>query len=154
MGGKYKNLSKYKNMPTFPEFIEGVVLKVVPDPHWTSESNFTRPCDVDYNFIGHRTTAKEDLDCLFGRSNLSLAFNNNNPTQYSRPTNIHEYFTKVPTSFIRRFERMFRRDYEIFGYASILDAKTGKLKNFTDEYSLDRIRTNHYPLVRFGADHS
>ena len=136
VGGKYKNLSKYKNMPTFPEFIEGVVLKVVLDTHWTSASNFTRPCDVGYNFIGHGTTATEDVDCLLRRTNLSLGFPSKYHPQYP---NLHEYFSQVPTSIIRDFESMFRRDYEIFGHASILDAKTGKLKNFTDEPSLDKI---------------
>ena len=132
------SLGEYENIPTFSEFLEADLIGIGRNIHWKPASTPIRACDIGYNFIGHKVTAR-DLGCLLGPRNLSLWF----PLPHKNgAVNIQEYFTQVPTSVIRGFEKRFKKDYEIFGYESILDDKTGELKNFTDECSLERITTN------------
>jgi len=106
---------------TFAEFVEYVVNKSssgeLLDPHWRPQHQLCHPCYVEYDFIGRFENLKNDAKyalsklCARSRRNITLPFVN---AFEGRPAS--SYFANVSHDIVRKLIRIYKVDYQLFGY--------------------------------------
>ena len=85
------------------------------------------PCHVNYDFIGHYDTLRQDSDhVLLQISRRRPAGNTTTPVQFpathldsrNRKSGelLREFYGNVSTRTLFRLLRLYERDYEVFGY--------------------------------------
>ena len=112
---------------TFREFIEYLVTKgsdkttPVMDWHWDNYVNICGMCAVNYDFMGHYETFDQDLADFKEAAGLSplqarrsdARANNKSSTASSL---LNDYYSKIPTEWINILGRLYRANFEMFGY--------------------------------------
>jgi len=112
----------------FEEFVQYVVLESSLgeerlDHHWKPQYSICLPCHIQYDFIGNYETLHDDAKHVLRQiSRVS----NNTGVQFpakdldSRNRNSHEllrkFYGNVSTKNIVRLLRLYKRDYDAFGY--------------------------------------
>jgi len=112
----------------FHEFVQHVVQESRLgqkriDHHWRPQYNLCQPCHINYDFIGHYETLRQDAQHVLRQiSRLS----NNTDVQFpatdvdSRNRNSREFLWKfydeVSTPNVLRLLQLYRKDYDVFGY--------------------------------------
>ena len=111
---------------TFREFIEYLVTKgsdkstPVMDWHWDNYVNICGMCAVNYDFIGHYETFDQDLADFKEAAGLSTQqakiFNARANNKSSTATSMLNHYSKIPTKWIDILGRLYRANFEMFGY--------------------------------------
>jgi len=112
----------------FEEFVQYILRQAQDgqehlDNHWRPQYNLCQPCHINYDFIGHYETLRQDAEYVLRQiSRLS----NNTDVKFpaadlnSRNRNSHEFVRKfydnVSSYHLLRLLQMYKRDYELFGY--------------------------------------
>ena len=112
----------------FEEFVQYVLHEARErqdrlDHHWRPQYNLCQPCHINYDFIGHYETLRQDAEHVLRQISRH---SNNADVQFpatdldSRNRNSQEFLQKfygnVPTNSIRRLLQLYKRDYDIFGF--------------------------------------
>ena len=115
---------------TFKEFLRFVLLQSrlgSINYHWMPQYDICRPCHVNYDFIGHYETLREDAEHVLRRiSRLVLARNSTTRVQFpathlnsdNRKSDelLRVFYGNVSARIVLRLLRLYERDYEVFGY--------------------------------------
>jgi len=112
----------------FEEFVQ-YILRQAPegqeylDNHWRPQYNLCQPCHINYDFIGHYETLRQDAEYVLRQiSRLSNNIDVKFPATdlNSRNRNSHEFLRKfydnVSSYDLLRLLQIYKRDYESFGY--------------------------------------
>ena len=115
----------------FDEFVryavnEGVGRRPGIDIHWDSVYDICQPCQVKYDFIGHyetiRTDAERVMRRIAARSNRTVntdvlfpATDRDSRSPVSHES-LRQFYANVSASDVVRLLRLYRKDYETFGY--------------------------------------
>jgi len=139
------------NEVKFDEFVQYVLQEAGRvgqqhlDMHWRPQYNLCRPCQINYDFIGHYETFHQDAQHVLRLiSHRRLLTNNTaDAVQFpatdldSRNRNSREFLRKfygeIPSYIIRRLLQVYKKDYEIFGY-EIPDTIVRENLNVLSEY--------------------
>lgn len=101
--------------PSFNEFVTYITGGLLKDEHWSSMVEISMPCQVNYTFIAHVETFKQDMDCVWGRiHNVSTWFPWENANNASLQT--LKYYKNMTKDLISKFVTYFAEDFEAFGY--------------------------------------
>lgn len=105
------------NFVSFPEFIQYFSDNKSRNQHWRQYEKICYPCVVEYDFIGHYETLKEDADLLLKLLRLDdqIQFPPIHNPKASENVTL-SYYSKVPTKYLTKIGEQFRRDFEMFGY--------------------------------------
>lgn len=115
---KYRpqDLNKNENFVSFAEFIKYFSEDIPRNQHWRQYEKLCHPCLVNYTFIGHLETMAEDAPLLLKTAGIDdrVTFP---PIHASTNTvEVLEYYSQVPTEYIKRLGELYRGDFEMFGY--------------------------------------
>lgn len=105
-----------KNFVSFPEFIQYFSDNKTRNQHWRQYDKICHPCVIDYDFIGHYETLKEDAPLLLKMAGIkdSAKFP---PIHKSTSTaQVVNYYSNVSVDVIKRIGELYRSDFEMFGY--------------------------------------
>uniref|UniRef100_A0A3Q2DHB0 Carbohydrate sulfotransferase n=1 Tax=Cyprinodon variegatus TaxID=28743 RepID=A0A3Q2DHB0_CYPVA len=109
-------------LPTFKNFVQYLVdpqteKKEPFEPHWRQMHRLCHPCLIEYDFIGHQETLKEDAEELlkFFKLENDIKF----PSPYKNMTTSNsamDWFKAVPLEDRRKLYNIFELDFKLFGY--------------------------------------
>ncbi|KFM58252.1 Carbohydrate sulfotransferase 11, partial [Stegodyphus mimosarum] len=104
---------------TFREFVWYLThsLERDYDEHWAPYWSRCDPCLVDYDFVGKLETAEHDFPYAFQKVGIESSpdwWSDVHPISHSLTL---RYFSSVPEEDIRRLYRIYRLDFELFGYS-------------------------------------
>ena len=112
---------------TFREFIEYLVTKgsnkstPVMDWHWDNYVNICGMCAISYDFIGHYETFDQDLADFKEAAGLSPQqanrFNARANNKSTTASSMLSYYSKIPIKWIDILGRLYRANFEMFGYS-------------------------------------
>ena len=103
---------------TFAEFIQYFSYDVPRDRHWRQYQKLCHPCVINYDFIGHFIieTLEDDAPLLLKMAEIDdrVSFP---PIHKSTGTDeVMEYYSQVPSRYIRQLGEQYRSDFEMFDY--------------------------------------
>ena len=116
---------------TFPQFVQYVIDSRSAgqqlDPHWRPQTEYCRPCDIKYDFIGHYETLVPDANYVLGviRSRNSKHTNGSTVSEFPEP---EKWRYRRAGSFVERLWatlsvesqkgllETYKYDYELFDY--------------------------------------
>ncbi|XP_037532664.1 carbohydrate sulfotransferase 12-like [Nematolebias whitei] len=108
--------------PSFYNFIQYLVdpqteKKEPFEPHWRQMYRLCHPCLIEYDFIGHQETLKDDAQMLLKMLKLedSIHF----PPVYENtttPDSVLSWFRTVSLEDRRRLYELYEQDFRLFGY--------------------------------------
>ena len=101
---------------TFAEFIQYFSNDVPRNEHWRQYEKLCHPCVINYDFIGHFETLEDDAPLLFKMAGIDdrVSFP---PIHKSTGTDeVLEYYSQVPSRYIKRLGEQYRSDFEMFDY--------------------------------------
>ena len=110
---------------TFPEFLSFVTDTRVPEkyrwnPHWAPYQDLCLPCHINYDYILKYDSFDTDADMLLRRlyhvNNSAELFPTRNAQKVNSKHKINELSDGLPKDMIRKFMKLFRRDFRMFGY--------------------------------------
>lgn len=119
-----KNATKLGNDVTITEFF-----RYLADPnnydkfneHWTPQVDLCQPCSIHYDFIGHYEDIDREANYVIenfaGDSKLKFPSGHEMPCEGCSRKRMKEYLTKVPKDNIKSVIKVFKRDFNIFGYS-------------------------------------
>jgi len=96
------------------------------DMHWRPQYDLCRPCQINYDFIGHYETLHQDAQHVLRLISHRRLTNNTDPVQFpaadldSRNRNSREFLRKcydeLSTKILLSLLQLYKTDYEFFGY--------------------------------------
>ncbi|XP_033744850.1 carbohydrate sulfotransferase 11-like isoform X2 [Pecten maximus] len=92
--------------------------------HWERQSRLCYPCQVNYGFIGKYTTLEEDANYILKHTGLSkYTFPKRSVFYNASKTNdkLGNYFSEIPSFYRKRLQKLYKTDYQLFGYKFPLD---------------------------------
>ena len=111
---------------SFSEFIEYLVTKgsnkstPVMDWHWDNYVNICGMCAISYDFIGHYETFDQDMADFKEAAGLTpedaKRFNARSNNKSSTTSSLLNYYSQTPIEWIDILGRLFRANFEMFGY--------------------------------------
>ncbi|XP_067037516.1 carbohydrate sulfotransferase 11-like [Acropora muricata] len=120
--GKLRKSSESKNsnkLPSFDEFTE--YLSTLPDNlqwdmHWRPIHQVCYPCAIDYDYVGHFETVKEDADYILQQLKLDKmaefpSFSGSNTSK-----RLTKYYSQIPRKRIEKLIEIYRPDFDMFNY--------------------------------------
>lgn len=105
------------NNITFAEFVEFYSRDTISrNPHWRQYGDLCHPCVINYDFIGHLETMKEDATLLLKMAGIEdrIKFPPIHNSTSSRE--IITYYSTVPSEYVSRLAEQYRNDFDLFGY--------------------------------------
>ena len=86
------------------------------DSHWRSYGPICRPCEIEYNFIGHFEDMSEEVPHILGQTGMDRAvtfppFHTHNTT-----TKLLKSYAPIPKEKIAQLGKAFEEDFEMFNY--------------------------------------
>ena len=105
-----------KNVVSFPEFIQYFSDNKTRDQHWRQYEKICHPCVIDYDFIGHYETLKEDAPLLLKMAGIKESAKFPPIHKSTSTAQVVNYYSKVPVDVIKRIRELYRNDFEMFGY--------------------------------------
>uniref|UniRef100_A0A3P9KPL5 Carbohydrate sulfotransferase n=1 Tax=Oryzias latipes TaxID=8090 RepID=A0A3P9KPL5_ORYLA len=87
------------------------------EPHWRQMYRLCHPCLIEYDFVGHQESLQEDAQELLKMVKLEndIKF----PPSYANMTSadsVMDWFQSVPLEDRRKLYRIFKEDFQLFGY--------------------------------------
>jgi len=87
--------------------------------HWRHYESLCHPCNINFDFIGHYETLEDDAPFVLHETGVDQ-FVSFPPVHFTSTKNdLQRYYSKVPREDIIRLQRIYRRDFEIFGYKTL-----------------------------------
>jgi len=95
------------------------------DDHWRPQHEICNPCYIDYDFIGHFESVEDDAKRVLAKlnrlggpgSNVTFTISNTHSRKnVSLQRKLQSIYTKVPNDIVRKLIRIYKYDYELFGY--------------------------------------
>ena len=121
-----------KNFVKFKEFIQYFSSNMSRDQHWRRYEKLCHPCVIDYDFIGHLETLKEDAALLLKIAGIDSRVTFPPIHKSTGPSEVLKYYSTVPLKYIHRLGEQYRNDFEMFGYEYL-----GPVKNLLKQSSKD-----------------
>ena len=112
-----------KEHVTFAEFVR-YVLDTKPDnmdPHWRDYGRWCEPCRVRYDYVARMETLRSDSKAILPRFSTDDTLPMENVRQTAEPYSLQHgknvsLVGSIPARDVRRLLRLYRRDFEMFGY--------------------------------------
>ena len=123
---------KGKNVVKFKEFIQYFSSDMSRNQHWRQYEKLCHPCVIDYDFIGHLETLKEDAALFLQMAGIDGRVTFPQIHKSTGPSEVLKYYSTVPLEYINRLGEQYRNDFEMFGYEYL-----GPVKKLLKEYSKD-----------------
>lgn len=101
---------------SFPDFIQYFSDNKTRNQHWRQYEQICYPCVIDYDFIGHYETLREDGDHLLTMLGLHDQIKFPKLHNSTSTSAVLEYYSKVPMQYLNKIAELYRRDFEMFGY--------------------------------------
>ena len=105
-----------KNFIKFKEFIQYFSNNMSRNQHWRQYEKLCHPCVIDYDFIGHLETLKEDAALLLKMAEIDSRVTFPPIHKSTGPSEVLKYYSRVPLKYINRLGEQYRNDFEMFGY--------------------------------------
>lgn len=87
--------------------------------HWQHYDNLCHPCKIKYDFIGHYETLEEDARFVLHHTGVDR-FVSFPPVRFtSTKDKLAQYYSKLPRKDLLQLQRIYQRDFEMFGYNKI-----------------------------------
>ena len=87
--------------------------------HWLHYESLCHPCNINFDFIGHYETLEDDAPFVLHETGVDQ-FVSFPPVHFtSTKDDLQRYYSKVPREDIIRLQRIYRRDFEMFGYKAL-----------------------------------
>ncbi|XP_071849002.1 carbohydrate sulfotransferase 11-like isoform X2 [Apostichopus japonicus] len=117
--GLEKNASVVGDNTTFIHYVDYLSNHSVNEDHWQTIITLSRPCEVQYDFIGKMETLDRDINFVLkniirNTSERVLFRTSTNPTGSS--TMLERYFAGVPRRNKQALYDQFKNDFLLFGY--------------------------------------
>ena len=109
----------------FAEFIIKMWSSGIPlEPHWQPQHIFCNPCYIEFDFIGRFENLKEDVKHVLAkiathggkRSHVTFPALNAYGHKVSTSRQLRHFYSDMPRDIVRNLIRIYKRDYELFGY--------------------------------------
>lgn len=121
------------NNVTFSEFVQYYSRDVISrNPHWRQYEDLCHPCVINYDFIGHLETLKEDATLLLKMAGIEDRVKFPPIHNSTSSSEIISYYSTVPTEYIARLAELYRNDFELFGYEFL-----GAVKQLLNQSSVE-----------------
>ena len=123
------------NNITFAEFVQYYSRNTISrNPHWRQYGDLCHPCVINYDFIGHLETMKEDATLLLKMAGIEdrVKFPPIHNSTSSRE--IISYYSTVPSEYISRLAEQYRNDFDLFGYEYL-----GPVKQLLNQSSIGSV---------------
>ena len=111
-----KDLNKKNNWVSFPEFIQYFSEDRERNQHWRQYEKLCHPCAVNYSFIGHLETLEDDAHLLLKMAAIDDRVSFPPVHKSTSSSEILDYYSQVPVEYITRLGKLYRSDFEMFGY--------------------------------------
>ncbi|CAH3178842.1 unnamed protein product, partial [Porites lobata] len=111
-----KDLNKNNNWVSFPEFIQYFSEDRERNQHWRQYEKLCHPCAVNYSFIGHLETLEDDAHLLLKMAGIDDRVSFPPVHKSTSLSEILDYYSQVPVEYITRLGKLYRSDFEMFGY--------------------------------------
>jgi len=113
----YKPNGDHNNINiTFAEFIQYFSNDVPRDQHWRQYEQLCHPCVINYDFIGHLETLKDDAPLLLKMAGIDDRVTFPPIHKSTGSDEVLEYYSQVPPRYIKQLGEQYRNDFEMFGY--------------------------------------
>jgi len=128
----YRSLKSYGDDVRFEEFVQYVLQEARRGPyqldhHWRPQYQLCRPCHLNYDFVGHYETLGPDAAHVLqeiarrrhrNTTDTGVRFPAADLDSRNRNSGglLRKFYANVSTHNVRRLLRLYRRDYETFGY--------------------------------------
>lgn len=120
--GKLRKSSESKNsnkLPSFDEFTE--YLSTLPDNpqwdmHWRPIHQVCYPCAIDYDYVGHFETVKEDADYILQQLKLDKMAEFPSFSGSKTSKRLTKYYSQIPRKRIEKLIEIYRPDFDMFNY--------------------------------------
>ena len=95
------------------------------DVHWRPQHQICNPCYIDYDFIGHFENVDDDAKHVLAKlirsggpgSNVTFPISNTHSGKtVSLSRKLKSLYADVPNDIVRKLIRIYKYDYELFGY--------------------------------------
>jgi len=116
----------YTGIVTLTEFAQYVIHDwsnaTELDRHWRAQHEICNPCFLKYDFIGRFENLKQDADHILatlaasGGPNITFPFLNAFNKTVPSVQQLKTFYAKVPSEILRKLVRIYKLDYELFGY--------------------------------------
>lgn len=111
----------------FPSFVKSVIRRwrrgMALDKHWQPQYKVCQPCRVNYDFVGHYETLREDAEIVLRRLDAADAvdqFPVKDPIRKVKGQTsskvMEEYYGQIPRSDLEELYELYKMDYEMFGF--------------------------------------
>ena len=104
------------NNVTFTEFIRYFSNNIPRNQHWRQYEELCHPCVINYDFIGHLETLKDDAPLLLKMAGIDDRVTFPPIHESTGSSEVLEYFSQVPPRYITRLGELYRSDFDMFGY--------------------------------------
>jgi len=98
--------------------------------HWRHYDSLCHPCNINFDFIGRYETLEDDAPFVLHEAGVDQLVSFPPVHFTSTKDDLQRYYSKVPREDIIRLQRIYRRDFEMFGYKSF--QSVGNVINPTD----------------------
>ena len=113
-----------KNFVKFQEFIQYLSNNMSRNQHWRQYEKLCHPCVINYDFIGHLETLKEDAALLLKMAGIDGRVTFPPIHKSTGPSEVLEYYSHVPPRYIRKLGEQYRNDFEMFDYEYLGPVRT------------------------------
>lgn len=87
--------------------------------HWRHYDSLCHPCNINFDYIGHYETLEDDAPYVLHKMAVDQ-FVSFPPVHFtSTKDDLQRYYSKLPREDIIRLQRIYRRDFEMFGYKAL-----------------------------------
>ena len=106
-----------ENNVTFSEFVQFYSHDVsTRNPHWRQYEDLCHPCFINYDFIGHLETLREDAPLVLKMAGIEDRVKFPPIHNSTSSSEIISYYSTVPPEYITRLAEQYRNDFGLFGY--------------------------------------
>lgn len=105
--------------PTFDEFtsyIDQLSDTSTWDMHWRPSHQTCYPCAINYTYVGHFETVKEDADYILKQLRLDKMVEFPSFRGSRTPDELQKYYSQIPLDRIIRLAENYHTDFDMFGY--------------------------------------
>ncbi|XP_070540079.1 carbohydrate sulfotransferase 11-like [Ptychodera flava] len=122
--------------PSFQEFVQYLLDPLNQndfDGHWDFMHKLCAVCEHAYHFVGHFENIEEEMDYLLSSMAGKEHFHSPHDDHMNDTTKTDvylKYFSQLPEEDIIRLYKLYKMDFEMFGYSLPLELLNVGIKNF------------------------
>ena len=84
--------------------------------HWRPFHQTCYPCAINYGYVGHFETVKEDADYILEKLRLDKTVEFRAHSGSKTPELLSTHYSQIPLDRVIRLAEIYREDFETFGY--------------------------------------